>query len=151
MKISWRTQTKQIVQLFKIALHNAGTPASSVTPTGGAQSDFESKNVPAHPTIFSVAHVSANHTREVYAKSSHHQRKSLAEMRKSSEIFHQIQDNLHNGQKTVLLYYLAATIQYYIRLAISKQGNMKDLAKEFHVKLMVLKRCINGRKYKGGS
>ena len=47
--------------------------------------------------------------------------------------------------------YLAATIQYYIRWAISKQGNMKDLAKEFHVKLMVLKKCINGRKYKGGS
>ena len=41
---------------------------AQVSPTGGAQSDFESKNVPAHPTIFSVAHVSARHTREVYAK-----------------------------------------------------------------------------------
>ena len=47
--------------------------------------------------------------------------------------------------------YLAATIHYYVRQAISKQGNMKDLAKEFHVKLMVLKKCINGRKYEGGS
>ena len=28
---------------------------------------------------------------------------------------------------------------------------MKDLAKEFHVKLMVLKKCINVRKYEGGS
>ena len=47
--------------------------------------------------------------------------------------------------------YLAATIHYYVRWAISKKGNMKDLAKEFHVKLMVLKKCINGRKYEGGS
>ena len=53
---------------LQVALYNAGTPGTSVTPTGGAQSDFESKNVPAHPTIFSVAHVSAKHTREVYAK-----------------------------------------------------------------------------------
>ena len=28
---------------------------------------------------------------------------------------------------------------------------MKDLVKEFHVKLMMLKKSINGRKYKGGS
>ena len=47
--------------------------------------------------------------------------------------------------------YLAATIHYYVRWAITKQGNMKDLAKEFHVKLMALKKCINGRKYEGGS
>ena len=47
--------------------------------------------------------------------------------------------------------YLAATIHDYIRWAISKQGNMKDLAKEFRVKLTALKKCINGRKYKGGS
>ena len=47
--------------------------------------------------------------------------------------------------------YLAATVHYYARWAISKQGNMKDLAKEFCVKLMVLKKCINGRKYEGGS
>ena len=47
--------------------------------------------------------------------------------------------------------YLAATVHYYVRQAISKQGNMKDLAKEFHVKLMALKKCINGRKYEGGS
>ena len=53
---------------LQVALHNAGTPGTSVTPTGRARSDFESKNVPAHPTIFSVAHVSAKHTREVYAE-----------------------------------------------------------------------------------
>ena len=53
---------------LQIALHNAGTPGPTVTPTGRARSDFESKNVPAHPTIFSAAHVSANHTREVYAE-----------------------------------------------------------------------------------
>ena len=47
--------------------------------------------------------------------------------------------------------YLAATIHYYVRQAISKQDNMKDLAKEFHVKLMALKKCINSRKYKEGS
>ena len=47
--------------------------------------------------------------------------------------------------------YLAATIHYYERWAISKQGNMKELAKEFHVKLMALKKCINGRKYEGDS
>ena len=53
---------------LQMTLHNAGTPGTSVTPTGGARSDFESKNVPAHPTIFSVAHVSAKHTREVYSE-----------------------------------------------------------------------------------
>ena len=47
--------------------------------------------------------------------------------------------------------YLAATIHYYMRKAISRQGSMKDLAKQFQVKLTVLKRCINGRKYEGGS
>ena len=47
--------------------------------------------------------------------------------------------------------YLAATIHYYVRNAISRQGSMKDLTKQFHVKLTSLKRCINGRKYDGGS
>ena len=107
---------------LQVALHNAGTPGTSVTPTGRAQSDFESKNVSAHPKIFSVAHVSAKHTREVLCQSSHHQRKSLAEMRKSSERFCQIQDNSHSGQKNSATLYLAATVHYYVRQAISKQG-----------------------------
>ena len=53
---------------LQVALHNARTPGTSVTPTGRAQSDFESENIPAHPTIFSAAHVSTKHTREVYAE-----------------------------------------------------------------------------------
>ena len=57
-----------ICTTLQVALHNARIPGTSVTPTGRAQSDFESKNVPACPTIFSVAHVSAKYTREVYAK-----------------------------------------------------------------------------------
>ena len=56
----------------------------------------------------------------------------------------------HSAENSATLY-LAATIHYYIRWAISKQGNMKDLAKEFHVKLTALKKCINGQKYEGGS
>ena len=47
--------------------------------------------------------------------------------------------------------YLAATVHYYMRKAISRQGSMKDLTKQFWVKLTALKRCINGRKYEGGS
>ena len=47
--------------------------------------------------------------------------------------------------------YLVATVYYYMRKAISRQGSMKDLTKQFRVKLTVLKRCINGRKYEGGS
>ena len=53
---------------LQVALHNAGTPGTSITPTGIAHLDFESKNIPAYPTIFSVAHVSAKHTREVHAE-----------------------------------------------------------------------------------
>ena len=47
--------------------------------------------------------------------------------------------------------YLVATIHYYVRKAISRQGSMKDLTKQFQVKLTALRRCINGRKYEGGS
>ena len=62
--------------------------------------------------------------------------------------------SLDSGQLTqwaenITTLYLAATIHYYVRQAISKQGN--NLAKEFHVKLMALKKCINSRKYEGGS
>ena len=39
---------------LQVTLHNAGIPGASGTPTGRAWLDFESKNVPAHPTIFSV-------------------------------------------------------------------------------------------------
>ena len=47
--------------------------------------------------------------------------------------------------------YLVATIHYYVRKAISRQGNMKDLTKQFWVTLTALEKCINGRKYEGGS
>ena len=60
-------------------------------------------------------------------------------------------DKLKQWAENSTTLYLAATVHYYIRKAISRQGSMKDLTKQFWVKLTVLKRCINSRKYEGGS
>ena len=47
--------------------------------------------------------------------------------------------------------YLAATLHYIIRKLIVSSSNMKQTTKVFRVKLMELRHCINGHKYKGGS
>ena len=97
-------QTKQIVQLFKshcIMLEHQAQVSHQLVELGQTLS----------PKMFLL--ILQSSVQPMYqltipqrslCQSSHHQRKNLAEMRKSSEIFCQIQDNSHSGQKTVLLY-----------------------------------------------
>ena len=107
------------------------------------------KNVPAHPTIFSVAHVSARHTRGVSAK-VHITTEKPSRDKKIIRNISPDSGQLTQWAENSAGLYLAATIHYYVRWTICKQGNMKDLAKKFWVKLMALKKCINSRKYEGG-
>ena len=47
--------------------------------------------------------------------------------------------------------YLAATIYYWIEKMIWHTSNMRKVVNTFRVKLMALRRCINGCIYKGGT